>query len=58
MTRTILVHLNIEVPDTDTREADEIGEALVAAVHVGSDDDEVRELIVRNVLSEEMEARA
>jgi hypothetical protein len=57
MTRRILVHLNVEVPEDDQREPDEIGEAIVAAAHVGSDDDSVRDLVVHNALSEELDAR-
>lgn len=61
MTRRILVHLNIDVPDDDQREADEIGEAIVSAVHdVGSsrlsDATAVQWLVVCNALSEELEA--
>ena len=54
MPRTILVHLNVEVPDDDDREADAIAEAILAAVEVGSDSDEVRDLVVAAPLAEEV----
>ena len=38
MPRTILVHLNVTVPDDDSRTFGEIGEAIEAALEVGSDD--------------------
>jgi hypothetical protein len=44
--RTILVHLNVEAPASDQRSADEIADALLAALEVGSDDDRVRDLKV------------
>lgn len=40
----MLVHLNVSVPATDDRTSDEIGEAIAAALEVGSDDDSVRDL--------------
>lgn len=33
--RTVLVHLNVEVPAVDERNADEIGDAILAALEVG-----------------------
>ncbi len=39
MTRELLVHLNVEASDTDTRTADEIADWVLAAIEVGSDDD-------------------
>jgi capsular polysaccharide biosynthesis protein len=38
MTRNILVHLNVEASDTDTRSADEIANALVSSfAQIGMD---------------------
>lgn len=54
MPRTILVHLNVEVPDHDDREAEAIADAILAAVEVGSDSDEVRDLMVTAPLAEEV----
>lgn len=34
-TRTVLVHLNVEVPPNDDRTADEVGDFVLAAVEVG-----------------------
>lgn len=42
--RTVLVHLNVQVPESDTRSAERIGDAIMAAIEVGSDDDAVRGL--------------
>ena len=39
--RTVLVHLNVEVPAEDQRDADKIADALMAALEVGSDDEAV-----------------
>jgi hypothetical protein len=40
MTRTILVHLNVEAPETDQRNADEIADALVSSFdQIGMDID-------------------
>lgn len=39
--RTILVHLNVQVPDNDTRPAEEIGEAIMAAYAVGDDETDI-----------------
>lgn len=54
MPRTILVHLSIEVPDEDDRSADQIADALLAALEVGSDDDTVRDLVVVAPLAEDV----
>ncbi len=35
MPRTILIHLNVEAPDTDKRNSDEIGDFILAALEVG-----------------------
>ena len=40
MPRTILVHLNVEVPDTDTRSANEIADAILDTLSDGGDGDE------------------
>ena len=52
--RTILVHLNVSVPDGDERGAVEIKDALLGALEVGSDDDSVRELKIEAPLAEEI----
>lgn len=44
--RTILVHLNVEVPDDDPRDANAIADAILSMIEVGSDDDSVREFRV------------
>jgi hypothetical protein len=54
MSRTILVHLNVEAPDSDTRSADAIADALLAAVEVGADNELVSELEVVCPLAEEI----
>lgn len=55
MTRAILVHLSVDVPDADERSADEIADAILAAIEVASDDDSVRDLAVVCPLAEETE---
>ena len=52
--REILVHLNVEAPDSDTRTADEIAAAIMAALEVGSDDESVSALIIVPAMSEEI----
>lgn len=52
--RTILVHLNVVLPDGDARDPDDIASAILAALEVGSDDDSVRELVVEAPLAEEI----
>ena len=54
MPRTILVHLNVEVPEGDERTVEEIEESILAAIIVGSDDDSVRDLIITIPLAEEI----
>jgi hypothetical protein len=54
MPRTILVHLNVTPPEGDTRTANEIADAILAAVEVGSDDDSVRGLVIVAPLAEEV----
>lgn len=49
--RTILVHLNVTVPVGDDRNADEIADAILAAIEVGSDDDSVRSLGIGGLAS-------
>lgn len=55
MTRTVLVYLNVEVPEADDRSADQIADAILAAIEVGSDADEVRDLAVVCPLAEEID---
>ena len=54
MSRTILVHLNVTAPDSDTRDAGEIAGALLGALEVGQDEDSVRELTVEVALAEDI----
>lgn len=35
MSRTILIHLNVEVRDDDPRNADEVGDLVLGALEVG-----------------------
>lgn len=51
--RTVLVHLNVSVPEYDKRTADEIGGAILDALDVGSDDPTVENLLVECPLVEE-----
>lgn len=53
-TREILVHLNVEVPANDSRSADEIADAILAAYEVGSDNEIVSDLTVVCPLAEEV----
>ena len=53
MPRTILVHLNVEVPDEDRRPVPEIVASVLAALEVGSDDESVRDLKIVVPLAEE-----
>jgi hypothetical protein len=52
--REVLVHLNVEVPATDTRSADEIANAVMGALEVGQDDDSVRDLKIVCPLADEV----
>lgn len=52
--RETLVHLNVAVPDGDSRTADEIADALLAAIEVGSDNEAVRDLKVVCPLAEDI----
>jgi hypothetical protein len=52
--RTVLVHLNVEVPAVDGRDANEIADALMVAIEVGSDHDLVRGLRIRIALAEDV----
>jgi hypothetical protein len=54
MPRTILMHLNVIVSDGDDRSTPEIVAAVEAAIEVGSDHEDVRELTIETVLSEEL----
>lgn len=53
-TRTILIHVNVEVPGDDHRSRDEIVAAVLGSIEVGSDDDSVRDLKVTLPLVEEV----
>jgi hypothetical protein len=53
-TRTVLVHLNVQVPGTDDRDADAIADAVMAALEVGSDDESVADLKVVCPMAEEV----
>jgi hypothetical protein len=52
MAATVLIHLNVTVPDGDPRNADQIADAILAAVEVGSDDYSVRDLTIVCPLAE------
>jgi len=54
MPRTILIHLNVTVPDDDDRTTDEIIAAVCAMIEVVSDHDSVRDLAPTVVLAEEV----
>ena len=54
MSRTILVHLNVDAPDSDERTPDQIADALLGALEVGSDDDSIRDLKAVCPLAEEI----
>ena len=54
MPREILILLNVEAPDTDTRTEDEIADAILSAINVCADDESVRELKVVVPLAEEV----
>ncbi len=53
--RTVLIHLNVDVPTGDGRSADQVADAILAAIEVGSDDDSVRDLTLHLPLAEEIE---
>lgn len=52
--RTVLVHLNVEVPGEDQRNAEQIASALMQALEVGSDDETVYYLRPTVALTEEL----
>lgn len=52
--RTVLVHLNVDVPAEDQRNAAEIAAALMEALEVGSDDETVYYLRPTMVMAEEL----
>lgn len=54
MPRTVLVHLNVEVPDGDERSVEEIESAVRGALEVGSDHELVKSLGIEITLSEEI----
>lgn len=51
MPRTILVHLNVELPDSSTAGPDEVADMILAAIEVGSDSDQFRAVIGINKLA-------
>lgn len=51
--RTVLVHLNVQVPPEDSRTPDQIGEAIAAAIEVGSDNETLDGLVVVVALCDE-----
>lgn len=52
MARTILMHVNVIVPDKDGRDVPEIVGAIEAAIEVGSDHDSVRDLKIETIVAE------
>jgi hypothetical protein len=52
MPRTVLMHLNVEVPDTDGRSVPELVAAVEAAIEVGSDNEALNDLVIETVLAE------
>ena len=54
MPRTILVHLNVSVPDDDHRTAEQVAQALMDAYDVGSLDESVWNLRPSVALAEEI----
>lgn len=54
MERTILIHLNVEVPDGDERSVETIEAAVRGALEVGDDDDSVGGLTITVALAEEV----
>lgn len=51
--REVLVHLNVAVPDGDQRDADQIRDAVMGALEVGSDDESLHGLEIVCPLAEE-----
>jgi hypothetical protein len=58
MARTVLVHVNVQVPDDDPRTAEDVERAVQGALDVGSDEGNVmgvfHDLVVEIVLCEEV----
>lgn len=54
MTREILVHLNVTVPEGDDRLAEDIGTAIMGALEVGGDDESVSDLEIIVALVDEI----
>lgn len=52
--REVLVHLNVAVPAGDERDADQIRDAVMGALEVGSDADELRGLEIVCPMAEEV----
>jgi len=53
--RTILVHLNVTVPDGDYRSIGAIAEAIEGAIQVGSDDPSLSSLIIHVAAVDEID---
>lgn len=54
MPRVILVHLNVQAANDDSRTTDEIVQAVQGAIEVGSDEDGLLGLDISVVLAEEI----
>ena len=52
MPRTVLMHLNVEVPDDDGRSVPELIDALEGAIEVGSDHPGLNDLVIEVVMAE------
>jgi hypothetical protein len=52
--RTVVLHLNITVPNDDSRATTAIADAVMGAIEVGKDDDAVRDLRIVDALAEEV----
>ena len=52
--RTFLIHLHVEAPADDDRDADQIAEAVAAAIEVGSDDGQMLGITISVPLAEEV----
>ena len=54
VTRTVLVHLNVRMPEDDLRSAEVIGDAIMACYEVGSDNAFTLPLRVTVALAQEL----
>jgi hypothetical protein len=52
--RTVLIHVNAQVPDSDPRTAKEIADLVEGAIEVGSDNPALSAVEVTVVLAEEV----